>query len=912
MDLHVYRNSQDRWHDLRSAAKASGAILAANAVTLEELVQRLTPDVKEATPGQRLVLVSEAVGERAPVRYALDALSEIKSARVSPAQLRSAGVPALAEYLERYGALLQRAGLVDSQDRRWLAASRIVGSAWLKRFETVVLHALYDLSAAEFALLHNLIERLPDGGTIMLFNATANVKPTQFAEWTWQRFVHDEKLADKTFPEFFRSSGPAKELLERLFVFEATATPEPLRPPDWLKILQCSGRYGEIEAVGAAVKDLLESGADPNEIAVVVRHIDAYGEMIEDVFSRYGIDCAFETGVPLLRIPFIKYWIAFLDLASGERPRDAMARVLGSAYYEPRVSPAMDAERMLIDIGYIDRRHLKASALAARHESVLAAQIEGFEMKLDSLEHAEATPVEFLSRLQPGGTLTERDRQAWQTLCEEVEAVNALLGVIPFERFRRLVSDIAGLRTVDRFSGRTAAPGIPKVRAIPPRSLGYRSYRWLFAPGFADGQIPAPSATNPLLPDSVIDALNLEMRPRRLQNSRDRNRREPLYLFLLLDSAAEHVTLTCPGSTLEGEAIQPSIYVGEILRHFESAAEILRPPVRRPRERGELLRAIAAAWQGDRLEEQQAVTLLGEDVVKRVRWEQRGIARADIGVGVLPVDVKFSPSELDKLDGCPFVFLARHRLRLQPPDLPDFEVSPREVGSLAHRILREFYSEPAGESEATARARMEEIIRRQLAAVDINGQGPNSVIDPSLWKIRRPQLVRALLEYVKFAVNDARDGYETLSEYLDEKLPAAKIGEVLLSGRPDHVAVRRTEGRLSGLRIDDFKYSAASSATNKLLQGSFQIPVYAHLASVALGVGPAGTDVQIEGRYLLLRSPSTPVVKQAVDSVLLDEVRERIEELIEKVRLGRLHPEPSPDEDCGRCEHRRLCRFYGE
>ncbi len=171
--------------------------------------------------------------------------------------------------------------------------------------------------------------------------------------------------------------------------------------------------------------------------------------------------------------------------------------------------------------------------------------------------------------------------------------------------------------------------------------------------------------------------------------------------------------------------------------------------------------------------------------------------------------------------------------------------------------------------------------------------------------------MRALLEYVRFAVSDARDGYETLAEYLDENLPAAHLGPALLSGRPDHVAVLRTDdggGGIRGIRIDDFKYSAATSGTNKMLQGSFQIPIYAHLAALALGAGP---EVQIEGRYVLLRSPSTPVVKQSIDSVLLDDVRERIEVLLEKVRLGQLHPDPARREDCGRCDYRRLCRLYG-
>jgi RecB family exonuclease len=276
---------------------------------------------------------------------------------------------------------------------------------------------------------------------------------------------------------------------------------------------------------------------------------------------------------------------------------------------------------------------------------------------------------------------------------------------------------------------------------------------------------------------------------------------------------------------------------------------------------------------------------------------------------VLPTDVSFNPSELDKLDDCPFIFLSRNRLKLRPADLPDFEVSPLEIGTLAHRILREFYAVPVGESEEQAGHRMQEVITRQLAAVDINGQGSHTVIDPSLWKIRRPQLVRALLEYSKFAVRDSRDGYETLPEYLDEYLPAATLGPTMLTGRPDRVAIRRTNGALTGIRIDDFKYSSASNDKNKLLQRSFQIPAYAHLAACALNAGP---EAAIEGRYLLLRSPSTPVLAQSVDSMLLDEVRGRIEALIEKVRVGRLHPDPSDRETCKTCDYRRLCRLYGD
>jgi len=376
----------------------------------------------------------------------------------------------------------------------------------------------------------------------------------------------------------------------------------------------------------------------------------------------------------------------------------------------------------------------------------------------------------------------------------------------------------------------------------------------------------------------------------------------------MLDSATDQITMTWPGSTLEGESILASIYVGEIERHYEETL-VAQPPSARPRDRGECLRSIAAAWRDDRLDDVQALDLLGEDVIRRVRWQKRGVGRGDLGSGVLPMDVTFSPSELNTLSDCPFVFLSRHRLKIRPKDLPDFEVSPLEIGSFAHRILGEFYAAPVGTSEEEADSRMMAAIERQLASVDIHGQGNNSVIDPSLWKIRRPQLVRALREYAKFAVRDARDGYETLPEYLDQYLPAAELGSARVAGRPDRVAVRRTEGRLTGIRIDDFKYSSASNDLNRQLRQSFQIPVYAHLAARVLAAGP---EVPIEGRYLLLRSPSTPVVAQAVDSVLLDEIALRIRDLVEVVRAGRLHPDPAERDDCKTCDYRRLCRFYGD
>jgi CRISPR/Cas system-associated exonuclease Cas4 (RecB family) len=94
----------------------------------------------------------------------------------------------------------------------------------------------------------------------------------------------------------------------------------------------------------------------------------------------------------------------------------------------------------------------------------------------------------------------------------------------------------------------------------------------------------------------------------------------------------------------------------------------------------------------------------------------------------------------------------------------------------------------------------------------------------------------------------------------------------------------------------------------KQLKLSFQIPIYAYLATRALG---ADAGVQIEGRYLLLRSPGTPVVSHPIDEEVFEEVRGRVDMLLEKVREGRLEPDPADRQSCTVCQYRRLCRLYG-
>ena len=200
----------------------------------------------------------------------------------------------------------------------------------------------------------------------------------------------------------------------------------------------------------------------------------------------------------------------------------------------------------------------------------------------------------------------------------------AIPGKFTFADFRKLASEIASLRTVDRLST-TDDGSRPAARAHHQSALaGLPGLQVDFRSRFCRRRIPRP-----LFCESVADRRGsggdqCRIRPRRLLSTRDRNRREPLYLFMILDSASHRVTLTYPNSTLEGEAMYPSVYVGEIARHYEVSPILSQDSDPVPRGEGEWRSRVADEWRRGMLTEQRARVLLGDNIVERAQLEAKG------------------------------------------------------------------------------------------------------------------------------------------------------------------------------------------------------------------------------------------------------------------------------------------------
>ena len=73
----------------------------------------------------------------------------------------------------------------------------------------------------------------------------------------------------------------------------------PAAADESLVLLRSAGERGEAEAIAAEVARLLAAGAEPEEIAIVVRDPARRGPLLAAVLESYGIPAALEAEMPV-------------------------------------------------------------------------------------------------------------------------------------------------------------------------------------------------------------------------------------------------------------------------------------------------------------------------------------------------------------------------------------------------------------------------------------------------------------------------------------------------------------------------------------------------------------------------------------------------------------------------------------
>jgi ATP-dependent helicase/DNAse subunit B len=1041
MDLHLYPTSLSRDRAMRAATRAYGLLFDHCHFTYAELIERLYRS--EGLPGRLIEPPAQTVFVRHSLTAMLGeapspglvaeyrgAINELKEAGVAVEDFASSidlldptvspitrqALHRLLEVLRDYQSSLARAGLVDQADQVLAVLFRLrqhltdgTKPALLHGVRRIIVHDVYHLSLVHYALVSLLIKLADEGGMLQHFSSGSNIDAMTFAEFTWQRFVADESLAALVLPEFARPrprGGNLEALSERLF----TSGPmQSIEPDGTFTVVAAPGRAREVEIITRRIRELLGRGVSAEQIAIVVRNLDQYGDLLESICRRYGIPLWFRRGMPLFHVPLTKMVFSVLELANSTYPRAALLKLLTSSYLRPEGTWPDDVVGLVNAVGYLDRTHAPLPALLDAYVrrrppneadiqklNALGNWVETLQRMLDDfVEH----PGPFLAYLEilksiltqlgfframgmhPDVPLhvVQRDREAmrllFDTLWTGAEAMR-LLGdaSLAFADFHLLAIDLLRDVTLDQ-----PLPTEGCVRVLGIQDTLGLEFDHVFIPGLADTEFPRHYTEHPVLDDSARHALNPAARAvlakkfagvldRRLLGkvlltTAEKAREEPLLFFLALETANQTCILSYPTRTANGEVIFASTFVDEVLGHFRDTDDQMQlierppalpsvPPPTQCLEPGELLRWAAMTWgmagvetrggssaleaalrtHGIKLERLRALAsieglrkgyLLSSSATVDLDPAPFGDIgrRIDLRRRFVDLQRPWSPTMLEDAAACPFAFFSEHVLRLAPRVAPDYDVSPATLGELAHRILAEFFHiEPPREVSAAVQ-RMRAVAGQVLAE---HSQRPTCG-HPGFWHLRQAELLAVLEDLAAYLAIQPPDGFRTRYHECDltGEIPCGSWS-VALKGRLDRVAVREGPSGITGVLVQDFKYSGNIARFRQRLgleslgRSSFQLPVYLYLTRQRLAQDgyQVPPDAELHFQYLLLKDPKRKAWDAEVDHSFFEPAQvgglaHGMQRIIEQAVAGRFAPRPmEPKLTCTHCSYGALCRYW--
>jgi ATP-dependent helicase/DNAse subunit B len=708
--------------------------------------------------------------------------------------------------------------------------------------------------------------------------------------------------------------------------------PEPVVPDGALTLLRSAGERAEAEAIAAAVGRLLHEGAEPEEIAVVLRDPRRRGPMLARVMESYGIGVALEAELPVSETGVGGALLALLEAEMGSRRAADILRWLRG----PSGVRATSVDWL--------ERSIRRRRAQTTGEALALWERDGDEPPYDlrklrdaGTERLVATVAETATRMAmrflegegdgpppaPGDGLELQAAGKISTALAQLAELGGpsptgaeLISFLRELRFRAWIGPIEG-----------------RVRIADPLRLRAARFDHVVIGSLQDGEFPRRGGGDPFLSDGQRQSLGLE--PRRDEEAEER------YLFYTcLSLPRETLTLSYRDSDEAGGGEVRSPLIDDVRRLLAPAppatgADPLEESLTRSRgladtvhrigaapSEDELARALAAraGAEGDTgglLDAAAVPAAMREKVEARV-GAARAVEKASRAPGPLSNPAVLESlaevpahggTTLEQFDGCSYVWFVEHELGPCPLDpLPDAIVS----GGLMHRVLELLYADrPAGvalptpETLAAWVERGRELVTRVAAERELGGR-------PAERAIRRG--VERLLE--RFLAEEAgRGGGEFLPFRLEASFgdddeserPALEIDGWRLHGQIDRLDVA-DDGRAL---IHDFKVTSKVAPAAKLEEDAkLQLQLYLMAADRLWDLTPVGA-VYHPLRGTSDRKPRGMVLKEEADGIplglvgtdllsderfegLLEEARERAGRIVARIRTGDIRRDPGP------------------
>ncbi len=284
----------------------------------------------------------------------------------------------------------------------------------------------------------------------------------------------------------------------------------------------------------------------------------------------------------------------------------------------------------------------------------------------------------------------------------------------------------------------------------------------------------------------------------------------------------------------------------------------------------------------------------------------------------------WSAAQLTELAACGYKFFAGRILRLPETDEIDHEPTALETGTLVHQILCETFNRSQPWDPPSLRScaqevcndfyRVRRLASRDPAFFDVDWQSIKAMVNEIIeHEIRHWAGVEARPEMRhEFPFRFLLAGASSLSE---------TGGEITIGGQIDRLEIYRESGRITRLKLIDYKASRRLSDYAELLKPKsfacedLQMPVYAAGAMEHFREEMAPQPV-VQVGYIALKNRDKETASQTIPPALLGNVTEtagrktvatRVIELVGGAVAG--HFDVDPLECSDYCRYRRVCRY---
>ena len=686
--------------------------------------------------------------------------------------------------------------------------------------------------------------------------------------------------------------------------------PSTAEPGSAISFHSAGGERAEVELAAARILQLLRSGVEPGNVAVVFRDPGRYSSLLEQVFGAYGIPYSIDRKLPFGHTGLGRGLLALIRSSMPDGAADDLLAYLRT--------PGLLRVPGLADRLEADVR--KEGAYRAEQARALWERDQNWKLEeLDRLTGARdtgafvtelerrlawlfAAPYERRASVLSGPELDEaRALSAAQKALGELRAV---LGRQPADAARVL----RVLEQLEVHAGERPQPD--RVQVATPEAIRARRFEVVFACGLQEGEFPRGATPEPFLSDedrraiATASGLVLPVREDRLDRER--------YLFYVCASRAERLlVVSSRSSDEEGNPQAESYFVDDVRELLSEGAE----------ERTRSLSDVT--WTAD-----DAPTAAELDRAHAAAGPRRpepapGPLTTEPLLDHLASREAVSAGALEHFADCPVKWLVENLLR--PDELaPDPEAMVR--GSYAHDVLQHTYRrlrEETGERRVT-HANLADAERILLE--ELRERRSEFRLSPKQTRVRAAarRLEFDLLRFLRSEA-DSDSRFEPaeleLAFGLDEgSEPVEVAGGLRLRGRIDRVDVKDGMALVidykTGRSVDRYKVASWEP------ENRFQAALYMLVVERLLGLQPVG------GVYVALASddlrPRGMVAAEvdelgtgyyANDRLDAEEFRAKLDWALERIRAtdarmrsGEICSQPDSCDWNGGCKYPSICR----